>query len=497
MANLNFVSLQQKKVYMKLFDRIVEKLQRVSHTNGTVVNDEASSTADVLNQNIAFAISYAANMQGVSFLQEETDIIREVIERAVARKMDSKKAKETKKPKLEQKEESDDCRYNRYFTQFQNYLNAHYALRFNVITNQTEIAKIKEDITELEFKPANDRVRGTICQNAQRKGIGFWGKDVDRYINSEEVEEYHPFLQYFEKLPAWDGKDRVSALAQRVSEDANWVNGFHRWMLAMSAQWMGYARRRRGVCNTRANSVAPIIISQEQGWGKSTFCRMLVPEELQRYYTDSFDVAQPASCEKKLMDYGLINLDEFDRIPAKRGSQLKNLMQMTALNIRRTFQKTSAGCFRLASFIGTSNCRELLTDKTGSRRFLCVELEHPIDCDTPIEYEQLYAQLKHEILSGERYWFSKEEETVIQKNNQFYYKEVPVEEIFRKTFREVDRSVKGRMYLTADEVFLEMKKAHPTEMCGVNMENFNRVLPTFARRWHTHDGSRYCVVRVE
>jgi predicted P-loop ATPase len=346
------------------------------------------------------------------------------------------------------------------------------------------------------FLPASERVRGSIVQNVQRAGINFWAIDVDRYVDSEEVPEYHPFIQYFEELPEWDGVDRVTALAERVSSDDTWVKGFHRWMLAMSAQWMGYARKKNGVSSTRANSVAPIIISQEQGWGKSTFCRMLVPEALQTYYTDSFDVAQPSTCEKKLMDYGLINLDEFDRISSKRGAQLKNLMQMTALNIRRTYHKTSSGCFRLASFIGTSNTHDLLTDRSGSRRFLCVDLEHPIDCDTPIEYEQLYAQLKQEILSGERYWFSKEEENKIQENNKFYYKEVPVEELFRRTYREVDKCVDGAVYLNADEVFKELKTKFPTEMNGVNMDNFNRILPTFACRRHTHYGSRYCVVRL-
>jgi hypothetical protein len=464
-------------------------------------SDVELSTAEVTRENIAFAISYAANMQGVSFLQEETDVIREMVQRAVARKMNPVKAAE-EVPTLEEvtdeeKPEGKNRRYNRLFKQFQQYLNLHYALRFNVITNQAEIAKRKEDRTELVFQAASDRVRGSIVQNVQRAGINFWALDVDRYIDSEEVPEYHPFVQYFEALPEWDGVDRVTALAERVSNDATWVKGFHRWMLAMSAQWMGYTRKKRGVSSMRANSVAPIIISQEQGWGKSTFCRMLVPEELQTYYTDSFDVAQPSTCEKKLMDYGLINLDEFDRISPKRSAQLKNLMQMTALNIRRAYHKTSSGCFRLASFIGTSNTRDLLTDKSGSRRFLCVELEHPIDCDTPVEYGQLYAQLKQEILSGERYWFSKGEENEIQENNKFYYKEVPVEELFCKTYREVEKSVEGAVYLSADEVFKELKTKYPTEMNGVNMDNFNRILPTFARRRHTHYGSRYCVVRLE
>ncbi len=52
----------------------------------------------------------------------------------------------------------------------------------------------------------------------------------------------------------------------------------------------------------------------------------------------------------------------------------------------------------MASFIGTSNSRELLTDPTGSRRFICVSVERPIRVDG-IDHAQVYAQLKAELLA--------------------------------------------------------------------------------------------------
>lgn len=93
---------------------------------------------------------------------------------------------------------------------------------------------------------------------------------------------------------------------------------------------------------------------------------------------------------------------------------LKNLMQMASLSLCKAYQKNYRALPRIASFIGTSNRKDLLTDPTGSRRFICVEVEHPIDCEA-IEHEQLYAQLKVAILSGQRYWFTKEEEQELQK----------------------------------------------------------------------------------
>lgn len=69
-----------------------------------------------------------------------------------------------------------------------------------------------------------------------------------------------------QELPLWDGTDRMTDLAQRVSTDDYWIRSFHRWMLAMVAQWMG-------LDNTHANSVAPILVSRKQGKQKSTYIK--------------------------------------------------------------------------------------------------------------------------------------------------------------------------------------------------------------------------------
>ena len=107
---------------------------------------------------------------------------------------------------------------------------------------------------------------------------------------------------------------------------------------------------------------------------------------------------------------------------------MKNLMQMASLSLCKAYQKNYRVLPRIASFIGTSNRKDLLTDPTGSRRFICVEVEHPIDCEA-IEHEQLYAQLKVAILSGQRYWFTKEEEQELQKSNLSFYRQGPVEDV--------------------------------------------------------------------
>ena len=297
--------------------------------------------------------------------------------------------------------------------------------RFNLLSEETE-SRYKRSEAD-RFYPVTQRDLNSICMEARRTGIDCRDRDVNRFVYSKEVKEYHPFRQYMEWLPEWDGKDRVSDLARRVSSEPLWVEGFHRWMLALASQWMGSDRMH-------ANSLAPILVSERQGCQKSTFCKSLMPSSLVRYYTDSVDLSASTQMEQKLGLFGLINLDEFDRLPDRKMALLKNWMQMAGMNVRKAHAKHFHPLPRLASFIGTTNQKNLLSDPTGSRRFLCVEVQSKINCEG-IEHDQIYAQLKNELQKGERHWFTSAEEEAIMRSNEAFYKRPIEEDVFHACFR--------------------------------------------------------------
>ena len=376
------------------------------------------------------------------------------------------------------------------------FLTSRYRFRFNVLTEETEVAEVTNNIPDahLRYAKVDERWMNTLSMEAIETGIDCWDRDIQRFVRSRRISEYHPFTAYFEQLSEWDGTDRVSALARRVSDNPVWVNGFHRWMLGLSAQWMQFHPDTNNA--NRANSVAPLLVSSRQGLGKSTFCRLLMPDALKAYYTESYDLGSPASAEAKLAACGLINLDEFDKLSASKMPLLKNLMQASALNIRKAYKRSASALPRIASFIGTSNREDLLVDRTGSRRFLCVSLEHAIDCVTPVEHEQLYAQLKAELLSGKRSWFNKEEEQAIQQHNTLFYKHIPEEEVFRLCFRFATQEDHPQEVLTlsATQLFERMKSAHPSAMKGMTAYSLSRILPQLGERVHTAKGNVYRVV---
>ncbi|WP_075318041.1 VapE domain-containing protein [Bacteroides togonis] len=402
----------------------------------------------------------------------------------------------TKEPKpVDIEKEKKEPKQKRMMQRLSRYLKLHYAFRYNLLTERTECARLNEEKADeahhLTYTPVDSRTLNGIALSAIENGVECWDRDVKRYVESDHVQAYHPFELYFKNLPEWDGKDRVTELARRVSDKDVWIRSFHRWMLAVTAQWTGSGNRDR-----RANSVAPLLVSPTQGLGKSTFCRMLLPKELRDYFTESFDLTNASSAENKLASYGLINLDEFDRLPVSRMPQLKNLMQMEDLRVRRAYRRSAEALPRIASFIGTSNRRDLLTDLSGSRRFICVEVEHAIDCTTPIDHAQLYAQLLHELNNGERCWFSKAEEAEIQAANRPFYRITPAEELIGSCFAFAESGEQGARLMSAADIYTVLKKKNPAALKDCSCTSFSRLLAQLGRRVHTRYGNGYWVKKI-
>ncbi|MBP8777230.1 MAG: DUF3874 domain-containing protein [Bacteroidaceae bacterium] len=378
------------------------------------------------------------------------------------------------------------------------FLQKRYTFRYNVLTDETEYrpldssSAMSKETPLKPFRPLLPRVLNGMCLAAREAGLPVWDRDVVRYVQSDRISGYHPFTDYLAHLPVWDGVNRISPLACRVSDLPLWVEGFHRWMLALTAQWMQ-------VDTLHANSVAPLLVSAEQGTHKSTFCKLLMPPVLRRYYTDSFDLQAESQAERKLSEYGLINLDEFDRLltTPRRTALLKNLMQLSGLSLRRPHQRFFRALPRVASFIGTANRRDLLNDPTGSRRFLCVEVKGVIDV-SPIAYEQVFAQLKAEIQAGERYWFNKEEEHAIQRNNEAFYRVPAEQEVFLDHFRAADPDEACEL-LSAATLLQRMRRFNAAALRqSISLTSLGRTLARLGvERVHTKQGNRYRVVCLQ
>ena len=370
-------------------------------------------------------------------------------------------------------------------------ISEHWDVRHNALSNNLE-AKPAGRGNEA-FEPLTERMHNSMVNRVQEVFPLCFRSKIDSYLFSDEVPLFNPLQGYLAELPAWDGTDRIGELAEWVSDDALWVNVFRTWLRGAVKGWMqeedGGAAPRVFDCQT-----APLLVSERQGLGKSTFCRMLLPECLRMYYSDKFDLSSDSHSEKLLGQFALINMDEFDRYSERQMGVLKNLMQLTDVKMRRPRSRGLSEVRRVAAFIGTSNYSELLADPTGSRRFFCQVVERPIG-NGPIDYAQLYAQAVAEIEAGEPTFFSKEEEAEIEAHNKSFYRESPLADAYHKSFAAGGGQ---QEWLSANEIFEILKRESPKALQGVTIARLGKQLRQLGVvKRHTAQGNLYGVCRRE
>ena len=365
-----------------------------------------------------------------------------------------------------------------------------YDFRYNSVMKFTEYRPKDKDYWG--YQPVDARVQKRMTLEVQLANIHVSIKDVRNYLESDLLSTYNPVEDFLFKCAGkWDGKDYIRALARTVPTDnPYWEDWFYTWFLAMVNQWRSYSHRKYG------NSVAPLLISR-QGYNKSTFCRSLVPPELQWGYNDNLVLSEKRQVLQAMCQALLLNLDEFNQIsPQVQQGFLKNIIQLPSVKMKPPYGSHVQEFPRMASFIATSNMEDILSDPSGNRRFLGVELTGPIDVSQLPNYEQLYAQALAALQAGEKTYFDAEQTKLIMASNRKFEVISPVDQYFNLYFDLTDDAKLGE-YLTAAEIFQELKSHIGSSVKLSNLISFGRKLsqmPSIHRK-RFNDGMRYLVVR--
>ena len=321
------------------------------------------------------------------------------------------------------------------------FLNERYLFRHNVLNGKTEFAKKLEDGTVTEYRVLTQKALNSILIQAKREDVfeeGGSKSDIQEYINSEEVEDYDPIQHYLNNLAAWDGKNHVARLFSRLpgisSEQLNFLTI---WMRSTVAHWLQMDVEHGNEC-------VPTLIGA-QGCGKTTFLRRLLPMHLREYYLDHLNLSNKFDKEMALSNNLLVNLDELEAIRPSQHAQLKQTLSKSKVNGRPIYGASQEDRPRYASFVATTNNPHPLTDPTGSRRYICMTIPEGqyIDNTGDIDYDQLYAQVLHELREDKApYWFNNEEVTRIQQLNQEYMEVKDMAELVEICFRKPNEGEK-------------------------------------------------------
>lgn len=370
------------------------------------------------------------------------------------------------------------------------YLNEKYDLRYNMVMKYTEY--VPKDKEWIGFQAVEPRVQKSLTLEVQLAGINVSIKDVRNFLESNFIKNYNPVEEFlFTCYDNWDGKDHIRALARTVPTNTpHWEDWFYTWFLAMVEQWHNRTGRQYG------NSVAPLLISK-QGYNKSTFCRRLIPPQLQWGYTDNLILSEKRQVLQAMSQCLLINLDEFNQISAKvQQGFLKNLIQLPNVKYKPPYGSHVQEFPRTASFIATSNMDDILTDPSGNRRFIGIELTGPIDVSVRPNYQQLFAQAEKAIWNGEKTYFDAEQTALIMENNRRYQQVDPIMQCFSESFTPTEDENEGT-FMTAAAIFSELKAKYGASLEAKSLLSFGRCLKNIdgLKRKRTMKGTEYLVIR--
>ena len=376
----------------------------------------------------------------------------------------------------------------------ESFLDENYEFRRNVLSGKTEVRKLSDEADRWHI--LTTIALNSIVRKAKIEGFGEKSPktDIEEYIGSDAIKDYDPIKDFLEHLPTWDGKNHVAELFSRIpgltSEQLCWCST---WLRSAVAHWLGMDM-------LHGNECVPVLIGT-QGCGKSTFAVRLLPPELRAYFLDHINFGNKFDSDIALTHNLLVNIDEFaNKGPSQQG-KLKQMLSRVKVNGRPIFGKSQDDRRRYASFLATTNDEHPLCDPTGSRRFLCLKVTQGslIDNETPLDYQQLYAQLVFELKESQiPYWFSNDEVKRIQEVNLPYLKDQDLEGMIACCYRLPEEQEQGE-WLPGNEVFKTLQGRYPMlkEDIGTKVK-IGKVLRFMGcQLMHGRNGQLYQLVPLE
>ena len=340
------------------------------------------------------------------------------------------------------------------------FLMEYYRFRQNILNGKVEFSTKMNNGEFGPFETLTQKSLNTIILRA-KEDAGDEMKnpqaDIKLYVTSDLVPKFDPIADYLNSLPKWDGHNYVADLFGRIpgitSEQAAFLA---KWLRSAVAHWLQ-------MDTLHANEVVPTFIGA-QGCGKTTFLRRLLPEHLRQYYLDHLNLSNKFDKEMALTNNLLVNLDELEAIRPSQQASLKQTLSKNKVNGRPIFGCVQEDRARYASFVSTTNNPHPLTDATGSRRYICMQIPDGkfIDNDGDINYEQLYAQVLYELRElNAPYWFDNDEVARIQDLNQNYLEQKDMACLVEACFRKPEEDEHAET-MNSTEMLKVIRHAYPS-----------------------------------
>lgn len=335
------------------------------------------------------------------------------------------------------------------FELVEEYLSSIYEFRYNEISNEVEYKKIEEP----EFKPLNEN---NLYRDLQHAHLKFSQANLSALLRSDFVPVFNPFAEYFSKLPKYDPDEE----ADEIDKLANYVKAENQQRFNYHFKKMLVRSIACALDNGIFNKQAFVLVGYSQNSGKSTFCRFLCPPELSEYITETFSPDKDGQIS--LAENLFINLDELASLSKYEINQLKSSFSKDKIKIRRPFEKKATTSPRRASFLGSTNKAEFLTDETGSVRWLCFEIsEINWNYKDEIDIKRVWSQAYFLYKSKDfKYNITSDDVKENDQINRKFQKVTPEAEIISQKF-EPGSALLHDGFLTPYQISTDLNIDHP------------------------------------
>jgi len=334
-------------------------------------------------------------------------------------------------------------------------------VRRNVITFKIEL-KFKEEKEFRKIRNWDLKTLNTIIRS--RKGLSKCTKDkIDDILCSPYMAiNYDPMHEYLMGLPKWDGTTPfIEKYLEQIELDdesnrEHLIDSFKRWMVGMVASF----------ANPKIVNQLCFILTGKQGRLKTTFLNNLVPEEYQTdYLYNGIYQTRDKEHETFLGIKWLINLDELATLNRSDIESLKSRLSQSQIEVRRPFERHPENFIRRATFCGSINGDEFLTDLTGNRRFLVFKVEN-IKFNDAIDIKNVYSQALGLYKAGFKYWFDTDEIELIESHNDPFRKRTLIEEYIMRmwekpTPEEIEEKDPFVQYLSSSDIMAKINEKYP------------------------------------
>jgi hypothetical protein len=319
------------------------------------------------------------------------------------------------------------------------FLSTRYVFRHNMVSGKLEF----QYFGKKKWNVMNDFIENSMLRECLKGRIRTNLSSLRNLLYSDFCVLFNPFEDYFFNLPSYDeNTDYITELANTITTTKQdlWQQCFKKWLVAM----VGCVLDEKVINHT------VIVFSGKQGLGKTTWVEKLVPKPLKEYLFSGTINPNNKDTLVQLAECMLINLDELENLNRSEIGSLKEIITKTQIRMRKAYGHNNETMPRRASFAGSVNTAQFLNDSTGSRRFLCFELEG-IKYQHDVDINMAFSQALFLFKSGFRFWFDQEEIKSITENNEQYQLHSPEEELLLTWFEPCPKE-EATLFLNASQI---------------------------------------------